>query len=246
MSQPQEPLSFSIVVPAHNEEHYIEKTLRSLAESNYPRERFEVIVVENGSSDATAQVASACAEFLPALQVISTPEAGVSPARNRGIEVMNASTDWAIFLDADVTVESDFLQTLNEFLQEPKNAKKVIGTLTLSPDPQTLAMGFIFVCSNVLCLLFRSTYGGACFVRRDVLLHEKFRESMRVGEDSEFTNRVKKYGGYFFLMTDKVATSTRRYRNGGWKSIPLYLGTGLIGEFAPLAWKDKFSYKAVR
>jgi glycosyltransferase involved in cell wall biosynthesis len=47
---------FSVVIPAHNEEGYIDKTIISLKEEDYPREKLEVILVENGSEDKTNEI----------------------------------------------------------------------------------------------------------------------------------------------------------------------------------------------
>jgi len=51
-----EVLFFSIVIPAYNEENYIGKTLSALKELDYPPDRVEVIIVDNGSTDQTESV----------------------------------------------------------------------------------------------------------------------------------------------------------------------------------------------
>ena len=47
----------SVVIPAYNEENYLDRCLRSLREQRYPTSQFEVIVVDNASTDATAEIA---------------------------------------------------------------------------------------------------------------------------------------------------------------------------------------------
>lgn len=47
----------SVIIPAYNEEEYIQKTLAALTESDYPKNLFDIIVVDNNSSDRTASIA---------------------------------------------------------------------------------------------------------------------------------------------------------------------------------------------
>ncbi len=84
----------SVVVPAHDAHASIEAALRSaLAQSRLPD---EIIVVDDGSTDATATIARG---FGAPVQVISQPQGGPSAARNAGVDA--ASGEWIAFLDAD-------------------------------------------------------------------------------------------------------------------------------------------------
>lgn len=47
----------SVVIPAYNEENYLTPCLKALKEQEYPKEKFEVIVVDNGSGDKTSEIA---------------------------------------------------------------------------------------------------------------------------------------------------------------------------------------------
>jgi glycosyltransferase involved in cell wall biosynthesis len=84
----------SVVIPAHNAEPFLEATLRSALEQTLPP--LEVIVVDDGSRDATASLA---ARFEPAVRVLQGGGRGVSAARNTG--VAEARGDWIAFLDHD-------------------------------------------------------------------------------------------------------------------------------------------------
>ncbi len=107
-------LFFSIVVPAHNEEHYIEATLERLAGLDYPKELYEVIVVENGSTDAT--FAFATKHEAGNVRVFSCPERGVSRARNFGSTHVSREAAWVLFLDADILLDAEFLQRISDFI----------------------------------------------------------------------------------------------------------------------------------
>ncbi len=107
---------FSIIVPAHNEEHYIGKTLLRLKEINYPREKFEVIVVENGSNDKTIDEINKYDSF----KAYSLKERGVSKAKNLGASKVSKDSQWLIFLDADTYLGNSFLKHLNRLLLDNK------------------------------------------------------------------------------------------------------------------------------
>lgn len=97
----------SVVIPAHNEERSLRATLDTLL-SGLPEGALEVIVVCNGCTDATAQVARS----VPGVRVIEIPEA----SKIRAVEVGNRATDLfpRIHLDADVTLGStDALRLLD-------------------------------------------------------------------------------------------------------------------------------------
>jgi len=88
-------LFFSIVIPAYNEEKYIGTTLTALKQVDYPPDGFEVIVVDNGSTDGTERVIVASAPA--SAKVVRAEEPGVSRARNRGIDLLSEASDWVIF-----------------------------------------------------------------------------------------------------------------------------------------------------
>lgn len=86
--------TISVVIPCYNAERYIGATLRSvLAQSLRPA---EVIVVDDGSSDGSADVVRS---GFPGVTLLRQPNQGVAAARNHGIE--HAGGDWIAFVDAD-------------------------------------------------------------------------------------------------------------------------------------------------
>lgn len=87
-------ISISAVIPAYNAEKYIARTLNSVLSQTVPVR--EIVVVDDGSTDATAGVVRSFGE---AVTLIQQPNAGVSAARNTGIRA--AKGDWIAFLDAD-------------------------------------------------------------------------------------------------------------------------------------------------
>jgi len=116
----------SILVAAYNEEASIADTLHSIARSNYPGE-FEVLVIDDGSRDATATIAE-CVSY-PWLRVLRQPRnLGKSAALNRGLA--EARHDLVVTLDADSYLYKDALKHLVErYMSDPPNTRAIAGTM---------------------------------------------------------------------------------------------------------------------
>jgi cellulose synthase/poly-beta-1,6-N-acetylglucosamine synthase-like glycosyltransferase/peptidoglycan/xylan/chitin deacetylase (PgdA/CDA1 family)/spore germination protein YaaH len=109
-----EPIS--VIVAAFNEEKVIAETLRSLLTTDYQGE-LEVIVVDDGSSDATTARVEAIAEADPRIRLLRQPNRGKARALQRGLAAMR--TGIAVFLDADTHCQRDTLRRLVEPLSDP-------------------------------------------------------------------------------------------------------------------------------
>ena len=105
--------SVSVVVPAYNEEVGIAATLRSLVASDYPD--LEVVVVDDGSTDATAAVVAGLG--LPGVRLIRQPNAGKPAALTTGIAA--AEHDILVLVDADTVFEPTAVRELVAVLANP-------------------------------------------------------------------------------------------------------------------------------
>jgi glycosyltransferase involved in cell wall biosynthesis len=90
-------MMFSVVVPLYNKAAYIEFTLRSVQAQSWAD--YEVLVVDDGSTDAGPNIVQAIANQDACIRLIRQANSGVSAARNAGISA--AIGDWVAFLDAD-------------------------------------------------------------------------------------------------------------------------------------------------
>jgi len=87
----------SVIVPAWNSEGTLRETLKSVAEQTY--RNIEILIVEDGSTDSTGEVADAFCQTEPRARVIRKANGGLSSARNRGIA--EAKGEWVAPIDAD-------------------------------------------------------------------------------------------------------------------------------------------------
>ncbi len=206
-------LFFSIIVPAHQEEGFIEKTIFSLQELDYPRQKLEVFIVENGSTDRTAEIIRTLSPDW--FQLLSCREAGVSKAKNLGIEHIGADSDWVIFLDADVILEKGFLKELNTFLCDHTDERLGCGMVSLRPHPdyrQARLWYRFYNFANHATHTSRSIQ----VIRRDLLRDIRFDEALTFDEDTMLLHKCEARSKYFFLKTHKVFASTRRFELNGW------------------------------
>ncbi len=116
----------SILVAAYNEENSIADTLRSIAQQHYPGE-FEVLVIDDGSTDTTAAVVEANPRSW--LRLLRQPRnMGKSAALNRGLA--EASYDYVVTLDADSYLYQGALERLVErYFSDPASTRAVAGTV---------------------------------------------------------------------------------------------------------------------
>jgi glycosyltransferase involved in cell wall biosynthesis len=99
---------FSIIIPLYNKEAYLSKTLNSVLAQTFID--FEVVIVNDGSTDGSAALAGTFAAADGRIRVFSKPNGGVASARNFGISLARA--DYIAFLDADDYWEPQFLEEM--------------------------------------------------------------------------------------------------------------------------------------
>src|SRR6266566_3803138 len=103
----------AVVVPAYNEAVGIEPAVRSLAASDYPE--FEVVVVDDGSTDDTAEIVERLA--LERVRLLRKPNGGKASALNSGIAVSSAPA--VVMVDGDTIFEPEALRLLVQPLRDP-------------------------------------------------------------------------------------------------------------------------------
>jgi glycosyltransferase involved in cell wall biosynthesis len=117
----------SVVIPTYNRKDSLSETLASLSQQTWPANRFEVIIVDDGSTDGTADVIREPLSF--AVQYHYQSNQGGVTARNLGAQHSNGNL--LIFLDDDIIVEPEFISSL---VQEHETYDRVIAMGTFRPS----------------------------------------------------------------------------------------------------------------
>ncbi len=113
---------FSIVIPTRNEESNIENCLQSVLKNNYPSSLFEIIVVDDFSTDNTAAVVTEMQKQFSNIKLVRLQDiikTKINSYKKKAIEtaIEHAAFEWIITTDADCTVQEEWLNLFNGYLQ---------------------------------------------------------------------------------------------------------------------------------
>ena len=104
----------TVIVPVYNVENYLRKCLDSIIAQTY--KNIEIIVVNDGSTDTSGEICKEFVEIDHRIIYIEQENAGLSAARNTGLE--NMSGDYVTFVDSDDWIEQDYVETLYKKITE--------------------------------------------------------------------------------------------------------------------------------
>jgi glycosyltransferase involved in cell wall biosynthesis len=116
----------SVIIPTYNRKHPLRAVLRSLSAQTHPCDRYEVIVVDDGSTDDTSSVIHE--EYPFSLRYVRQTNQGDAIARNLGAQ--ESKGELLIFLDDDITVVPDFIASM---VREHRGYERLIVVGTLQP-----------------------------------------------------------------------------------------------------------------
>jgi glycosyltransferase involved in cell wall biosynthesis len=181
----------SIIIPAFNEARVIGKCLDSLMRLDFPPDHFEVILVDNGSADATVQIAKSFADRLN-LTVLQKHGVKISALRNLGANA--ASGAILAFLDADCLPPPSWLTDI--FALAPKDGTGVVGAHYLLPEDSTWVgrIWHVYQEAPKAGDVSHVPAGDLVMRREDFLRLRGFDESIQTNEDYELCDRVRKAG----------------------------------------------------
>ncbi len=113
----------SVVIPVYNVEEYLERCVASIVNQTYPV--YEIILVDDGSTDQSGRIADELAERWSIIHVIHQQNGGLSKARNRGIDI--ATGELIGFVDSDDYIDTDMYAILISHLLEEKAEMSIGG-----------------------------------------------------------------------------------------------------------------------
>jgi glycosyltransferase involved in cell wall biosynthesis len=109
------PVSVTVIICTYNRAHLLKRTLKSLARQTVATHHFEIIVVDDGSTDDTVLVCNSMREDLPNLKYISSAKnSGLAHARNLGMN--SAKGKHILFTDDDCIVSNNWVERMNYYL----------------------------------------------------------------------------------------------------------------------------------
>lgn len=213
----------SIIIPAYNEEAYIGTCLEH-AIAHADGLVHEIIVVDNASTDRTAEIASSYTDR--GVRVISESRKGPMWAREAGFRASTGSV--VAFIDADTRMPPHWVRTvLNEFARSERTVC-VSGPYEYYDKSRIFSAGtrlFWFGAYPLYLLTGYMAIGGNLAIRRDTLerMHGFDTTIAFYGDDTDTARRAREFGEVKFLMSLRMPTSPRRFAGQGLgKTLYLY------------------------
>ncbi len=200
-ARPSPRLSF--IVPAHNEEHELPETLRALrAAAEASGESYEIIVVDDASTDATGEIARRSGA-----QVIAVNRRQIAAVRNAGARV--ARGEILFFVDADTRIDAGHVRAgLNALEQGCVGGS---ARVALDGRPALVTLLFLRIFSLIY---FAAGLGVGAFIFARRACFEKaggFDEQYFAGEEVYLTLALKRLG-HFKILRHPIVTSARKMR----------------------------------
>jgi cellulose synthase/poly-beta-1,6-N-acetylglucosamine synthase-like glycosyltransferase len=218
----------SILVPARNEARVIVRTLEALLALDYPHDRLEITIVDDGSIDGTPTLVDAMAARDPRMRCLSVPpwEAGRGKAAALNFGLKEVHHELVAIYDADNRPEPGSLRTLVLALEREPNLAAAVGKFrTLNRDRNLLtrfinieSLAFQWIVQAGRCaLLGVTTLPGTNFViRRRALERVGGWDEQALTEDAELTIRVYETGGRIRFVPDAVSWEQEPERLRTW------------------------------
>lgn len=222
--------SISIIIPVYNAEKYLSGCLDSLLNQTYPH--LHIILVNDGSTDASPHICDAYAQKHPHIQVIHQQNQGVSMARNTGIA--NATGEYLAFIDADDYVAVDYFEHLYNKIKEQAadmiccNYQEMVNGSAVScgapkvAAPRKITDSHQFYEDIVRC---HETYWSCVWgklIKTELARKAIFPSGVRYGEDQiymydlfrlEPTVYLDTYVGYYYVRNESGAMGSRNEYN---------------------------------
>ena len=245
-------LDISIIIPVYNDSFGLKETALTFVTQDYPKDRYEIIIIDNGSTDNTAEVAKNLAQTYPGLVkygVENTIKSSYA-ARNKGINISKG--DILCFIDADVTVSADYLQNIWTVFE--KNTVDYVGVeVIVYSTKDTLSSKFNIVNDfPVQFFLENHHFIPTCClsIRRSVLTAVgKFDSCLESSGDLEFGTRVYEAGLKQLYVKDIKIRHPARYKYSALKNKSKRIGRGIaqLNNYYPGKYADIYeSYYKIK
>ena len=183
---------FSVIIPLYNKAPYVAKAINSVLTQTFAN--YELIIVDDGSEDNSAEVAAQCIGKYDKCQLIKQVNAGVSMARNNGVDVSNG--DYLCFLDADDWWSPTFLEEMSKLIDAYPDAGVYGSNYTIVNEAkkrtriarigveERFEKGYINYCQVYAKTMYMPLWTGAVCVPRNIFKEMMgFQNGIKLGED---------------------------------------------------------------
>ncbi|HEI7352804.1 TPA: poly(ribitol-phosphate) beta-N-acetylglucosaminyltransferase [Staphylococcus aureus] len=199
-------MKFSVIVPTYNSEKYITELLNSLAKQDFPKTEFEVVVVDDCSTDQTLQIVEKYRNKLN-LKVSQLETNSGGPGKPRNVALKQAEGEFVLFVDSDDYINKETLKDAAAFIDEHHSDVLLIKMKGVNGRgvPQSM---FKETASEVTLLNSRIIYTlSPTKIYRTALLKDNdiyFPEELKSAEDQLFTMKAYLNANRISVLSDKA------------------------------------------
>ena len=229
MTQKSSNLKISLIIPAYNEEIYLPECLEKALEYSEGR-FFEIIVVNNNSTDRTKEVALS----FPGVRVVDEPIKGLTKARQRGLE--EARGDYLAYIDADTLMPSQWFNIVEKFFTRNPDAISLSGPYRYydGSKVKNFFMHLVWWINAPIGYMLAGymILGGNFVAKKKALLDiGGFDKNIEFyGEDTDISRRLSKLGKVVFKMNFFIYSSSRRFQKEGFVKTNLVYALNFVWE----------------
>lgn len=178
----------SVIVPVYNAEKTLNECVDSILSQSY--QEFELILVDDGSKDASPKICDQYAAQKTGVIVIHKINGGVSSARNAGLDI--AKGKWITFIDADDYITEGYFDGVEDATEEVLFKKylwlRKNGVLASTNIKEKATFSLTeYLSENITDSIIRCPWGK--FYKKNLLCNLRFLTDMKIGEDAQFVFR---------------------------------------------------------
>ncbi|WP_169253038.1 glycosyltransferase family A protein [Brevibacterium sp. 'Marine'] len=204
------PIDVSVVIPVYNCARYLEETIGSVRSQDISPGSYEIIAVDDGSTDDSLQILERLAAGSSDMRVFSIPNSGSAAApRNRGLDEMRGR--YVFFLDADDKLEPDTLRRVVTVADETGSGVVLckmgeFGAGKRAGNVPSTAFGATKLAVDFVESRAVSTLGALKLFRTSIVKEHgiRFPLGFVIGEDQAFTMRAYLHSPHVSILADKV------------------------------------------
>ncbi len=213
-------MKLSVIIPVYNTEKYLRKCLESVFNQDLPLDEYEIICINDGSTDHSENILLEFAEKYSNLIYIKQENQGVSIARNQGLD--KAKGNYITFLDADdfleknilqdiiTTAEKDDLDLLYLKMTYVDEEDKITGEFKMNSEEVSIQDGFTHQRRGFIVSLYKREIIGDLRFVKDIIIAEDALFNIMI---HTFAKRVSYYPKYSYYYRQHNSSSFKNVQS---------------------------------
>lgn len=233
-------MKLSVVIPFYNEEKLIEKCLKSVLNQTIDHKDYEIILVDNNSTDKTSEIA----KKMGVTPILYKDKKGAIWAKQYGAK--KARGEILVITDADAIVEKNWLESIIKIFENKK--LMCIGGTVLATGNNKMSINtlkfFDFFAQGCQIVGIPFIWGTNMAVRKSAF--DKvggFNTKLKTGDDWEFVLRIQKeFGIRSVLYTNKLKVSASPRKQNSLSQLIPYVSIGVINFFSIFILRKSYTF----